>query len=361
MGTATLQVNLTALGNNHAALDARSSADTETAAVVKADGYGLGAPQIASELYTRGVKTFFVAAAEEGEAVKKVCTDSTVYVFSGYMREDAACYQSSELQPLLNSPEQLLQWKADMGSRSFGMQLDTGMNRLGFEADEFAAVAPDAVNSTLLTSHLACSDEPDNPMNGGQLKNFRQMTDSLVHDTHIARSLAATGGTLLGPDYHFDMVRPGIGMYGGLPYKDAQAVVTLKLPVIQSRWVKQGESVGYGAAWRADKDTRVATLAAGYADGIIRSLSAIACNAEVKNSDDNQSLYLYADGKPCPMIGRVSMDMITVDITALEVDPDAMELLNAEQTIDYVAARAATIGYEILTACGARYRRSYTR
>ncbi len=359
MGTATLQINLAALRNNHAALNALTSSATETAAVVKADGYGLGASQVAAALYSGGVKTFFVAAAEEGMAVRQVCTDAGIYVFSGYMRHDAAYYRDAELLPLLNSPEQLMHWKTDMGGRAFGMQLDSGMNRLGFEPEEFSTVHSDAVDSTLLISHLACADEPEHAMNPAQIKAFKTMTDSLAREHNVPRSLAATGGTLLGSEYHFDIVRPGIGLYGGLPFVDAEPVVTLTLPVIQSRRVKQGETVGYGAAWTAGKDTRVATLAAGYADGIIRAMSTITCNSGGNKSAEATPLNLYADGKPCPMIGRVSMDMVTVDITSLDGEPETMDLLNAEQTVDDLAARAGTIGYEILTACGTRYARSY--
>ena len=349
MTTAVLHINLQALVNNWQALHAKSGSATETAAVVKADGYGLGAAQIAKALYDKGAKTFFVAAAEEGEAVRSVCRDATIYVFSGYMPADAEVYRDSQLVPLLNSPAQWQQWHADMGSRAFGVQLDSGMNRLGFEADEFSKIANDAQQAQLLVSHLACSDEPQHAMNRQQLQAFHQMTDDVVRHAAVPRSLAATGGVLLGADYHFDMVRPGVGLYGGLPFADAHPVIRLSLPVIQTRSVIKGETVGYGGTWCASRDTRVATLAAGYADGIIRALG-----------NGTESLYLYADGVACPMVGCVSMDMLTVDVTALEDEPETLDLISEFQSIDDVATLAGTIGYEILTACGNRYRRIFT-
>lgn len=362
MTTAVLHINLQALVNNWQALHAKTGDTTETAAVVKADGYGLGAAATAQALYEKGVKTFFVAAAEEGEAVRRVCRDATIYVFSGYMPDDAEAYRDSLLLPLLNSPAQWQQWQTDMGSRAFGLQLDSGMNRLGFEPDEFNQIANDAQQAKLLISHLACADEPDHPMNQQQLQVFHQMTDEVVRETEVPRSLAATGGVLLGSDYHFDMVRPGIGLYGGLPFIDAQPVVRLSLPVIQTRTVQKGETVGYGGTWCASRDTRVATLAAGYADGIIRALGGSAGNQNKNDKDTSAAkpVSLYSDGVACPMVGRVSMDMLTVDVTELDGEPQALDLINAFQSIDDVATIAGTIGYEILTACGNRYRRIIT-
>lgn len=160
------------------------------------------------------------------------------------------------------------------------------------------------------------------------------------------QSLAATGGLLLGEAYHFDLVRPGIGLYGGLPFAGAQPPVTLSLPVIQVREVGRDEAVGYGAAWVADRPTRVATVAAGYADGIPRALA-------------GTGLSLYVGRSACPIIGRISMDLITVDISDLPIVPDRLDLLNDIQTPDVVAAAVETIGYEILTSLGPRYERVY--
>ena len=176
-------------------------------------------------------------------------------------------------------------------------------------------------------------------MNAYQLDQFHQMTDGIT----VPRSLAASGGILLGSDYHFDLTRPGIGLYGGLPVPHAEHVAYLDLPVVQIRELKEGEVVGYSNAWQADKPSKIATLSAGYADGIIRSLS------------DRATLF-HGD-TPCPLVGRVSMDLLTVDISALTEEPKSLTLLGAQQSVDDLARDAGTIGYEILTSLGGRYQR----
>ena len=191
-------------------------------------------------------------------------------------------------------------------------------------------------------SHLACADEPGHPMNTSQLKTFLEITDGVS----APRSLSATGGILLGPEFHFDMTRPGIGLYGGLPFTDATPVVRLSAPVIQTRELRPGETVGYGNSWTAEGLTRIATISCGYADGLIRAMGA--------------SAVVFAGDTPCPAAGRVSMDLITVDITHLDEEPKTLDLLCAEQTVDDLATAAGTIGYEILTSLGPRYDRRVT-
>ncbi|MEO0904678.1 MAG: alanine racemase, partial [Pseudomonadota bacterium] len=223
----------------------------------------------------------------------------------------------------------------------FGIQLDTGMNRLGMEMQEWAAVAELALaqKPRLVMSHLACADEPDHPMNPYQLDQFRKMTDGI----NAPRSLAATGGILLGPDYHFDLTRPGIGLYGGLPFADASPAIELDFPVVQVRDVAEGEVVGYGNAWQAKRPSRIATVSGGYADGITRILS--------------DKAIFYDGDTPCPVVGRVSMDLITIDITDLPNTPTKLNLIGPKQTVDNLAHSAKTIGYEILTQLGGRYNR----
>lgn len=191
-------------------------------------------------------------------------------------------------------------------------------------------------------SHLACADEPDTSMNAQQLACFQRMTDGL----DIPRSLAATGGIFLGPDYHFDLTRPGVGLYGGLPFADAAAVARLSLPVVQVRDLMPNEHVGYGCTWTADEPAVIATVSGGYADGLIRAMG-------------NEAIVFF-EGTPCPVVGRVSMDLITVDITHLGKTPAALDILCPEQSVDDLAEAAGTIGYEILTSLGARYRRRYS-
>ncbi len=342
MSTARLSINLHALASNWRALDAKT--DVETGAVVKADAYGLGAGPVANALAEEGVRKFFVAVAEEGAAVRQaIGPGPLIFVFSGHMEGDADLLRDHDLVPLLNSPEQFQRHIQALPVHPFGLQLDTGMNRLGLEPADWSALRnrAEALNPVLIMSHLACSDDPDHPMNRQQLDAFRGMTEGISSP----RSLAATGGTLLGPEFHFDLCRPGIGLYGGLPFADAKPVVTVDLPVIQVRDLAVGETVGYGNAWKARRPSRIATVAAGYADGLHRAIGG--------------GIDTFAGDLPCPVVGRISMDLVTVDVTDLPHTPERLRILNGHQTVDDLAEAAGTIGYEILTSLGRRYSRGY--
>jgi alanine racemase len=344
MAQPVLSIDLDAIRANWRALAALSGS-AEAGAVVKADSYGLGAARVAATLATAGARCFFVAEAQEGVALRQALGPAPeIHVFSGHMAGDAGALAGADLIPLLNSPEQAARHRAALPDHPFGVQLDTGMNRLGLEEADWLAFAPDllARKPRLLMSHLACADEPGHGMNAAQLGAFRRMTDG----TGAPLSFAATGGILLGPDYQFDITRPGIGLYGGAPFTDATPVVRLSLPVIQIRDVAAGETVGYGNAWTADRPARIATLGAGYADGLIRAMTG---RARVWHGDT-----------ACPVVGRVSMDMMGVDVTDLDETPEALDILCPAQGVDALAAMAGTIGYEILTSLGARYRRTYT-
>ncbi|WP_442773323.1 alanine racemase [Paenirhodobacter enshiensis] len=344
MTTASLRIDLDAILSNWRALDALSGTATQTAAVVKADCYGLGASRIARMLARNGVRTFFVACAEEGATLRQIVGEAPeIFILSGHCAGDTEMIGDLSLTPVLNSAEQMHRHFEALPGAAFGIQLDTGMNRLGFEASDWFAAAPAvlAAGPKLIMSHLACSDEADHPMNRQQLTEFKRMTEGMK----VPRSLSATGGTLLGSEYHFDLVRPGIGLYAGRPFEAGTPAVTLSLPVIQTREVHPGETVGYSNAWTADKETRVATVAAGYADGLSRRLGNVAT--------------LWAGDIPCPVIGKVSMDLITVDITHLDEVPDALDLIGPNQRVDAIGDLIGTIGYEILTSLGHRYQRSY--
>ena len=269
MGTATLTIDLGAIIANWRALDALSGC--ETAAVIKADAYGLGAEKVGRALARAGARTFFVATAEEGAALRQALGPGPVInIFSGHMRGDADMIGDMSLTPMINSVAQLTRHIEALPGHGFGIQLDTGMNRLGMEPAEWAAIREiaSAQSPALIMSHLACADEPDHVMNAQQLATFAEMTDGI----DAPRSFANTGGVLLGPDYHFDLCRPGIGLYGGLPFDKARPVAHLSLPVIQCRDIDEGETVGYGNAFTATRPSRIATLGAGYADGIIRAM-----------------------------------------------------------------------------------------
>ncbi len=343
MTSATLHIDLNALTANWQALDRMSRA--ETGAVVKCDGYGLGAERVARTLARAGARKFFVALAEEGAALRAALGPGPeIYVFSGHMPGDTDMIGDLHLVPMINSIDQMLRHVEALPGTPFGVQLDTGMNRLGMEPAEWAALRDIALQQSpaLIMSHLACADEPDHPMNAAQLDSFLQMTDGI----DAPRSLAATGGILLGPDYHFDVTRPGIGLYGGRPFDAAQPVVTLDVPVIQVRELTAGETVGYGNDWTAPEPCRIATIAAGYGDGVIRAMG--------------PKTEVFAGDQPCPVRGRISMDLIGVDVTHLPEVPSTLRLLGPEQGIDRLADNAGTIGYEILTALsGARHTRRY--
>ncbi len=344
MATATLTIDLDAIAANWRRLDRLTGPDVQTAAVIKADAYGLGVTRVARTLAQAGARRFFVAYAEEGAAVRQALGEGPqIAVLSGHMSGDTEMIHDLDLTPMLNSLEQITRHLEALPGHAFGVQLDTGMNRLGVEMLEWQAVAPILIEAgpELLMSHLACADEPDHPLNEVQLRAFVDMTDG----TGLPRSLSATGGILLGPRYHFDLTRPGVGLFGGLPFEGAQPAVTLALPVIQTREVAPGEAVGYGCTWVAETPVIIATVAAGYADGLPRTLS----NAAV----------LWDGDTPCPLVGRVSMDLITVDITHLAEVPRSLDILGPHQTVDALAEAGGTIGYEILTGLGPRYLRRY--
>ena len=376
-----LAIDLGAIAANWRALDALSAPEVETAAVVKADAYGCGAAEIGPALARAGARSFFVALPGEGAELRQALgPDPTIYILGGYappsppsatqspppaggrVREgnrieeaaridpDSPLYPTHDLRPVLNSAAQAAAWFRDHPRAPCAIQLDTGMNRLGMAAAEFATLGPLPPAVRLVMSHLACADQPGHHRNPAQLAEFTRQTEALPG---IPRSLAATAGILLGPGYHAHMTRPGIGLYGGWPFTAARPVVTLHLPIIQIHDLAPGQAVGYGAAWRAERRARIATLSGGYDDGLIRALGANARNGGATG---------FIDGQPLPFAGRVSMDLITLDVTDCPAAaPGAMvEIVGPHQSIDDLAAAAGTIGHEILTSLGSRYRRRYT-
>jgi alanine racemase len=270
-----------------------------------------------------------------------------IYCLNGIAEDDASAMRDAAIRPVLNAPEQV-RLARSMDALPCAIQIDSGMNRLGLEADEVADLfgGPCPLDARLVMSHLACSDDAAHPMNESQRAAF----EALAAHPRLAglpRSLAATGGVLLGPDYHYALTRPGIGLHGGLPFANGRAVVTLDVPVLQVRAVAEGETVGYGNTWTARRPSRIATIAAGYADGLIRAMGGGAA--------------AWFEGARLPMAGRVSMDLITLDATDAPglMAGHAVRLLGEAQGVDDLAAAAGTIGYEILTGLGSRYARRY--
>ncbi|ESQ89365.1 hypothetical protein ABAC460_12710 [Asticcacaulis sp. AC460] len=344
--TARLNIDLAALSHNYAALK-RAAGSAEVAPVVKADAYGLGMAAVAPYLARQGARTFFVARLAEGLALRTlVGVDPVIYVLDGLT--DPSAFAAQRLRPVLNTAEQFQLWLQGPSNVEAAVHIDTGMNRLGVRPDEVAALPdPGQHRLALVMSHLACGDEPNHPLNAQQLTAFRAAADRFPG---VARSLANSPGIYLGPDYGFDLVRPGICLYGGGPFglahPDIQPVAHLSARVLQIRDLKAGESVGYGATFVAERDMTLATIGLGYADGLLRSFA--------------PSGFVTVQGERRPLTGRVSMDVFTVDVTGMHVgDRTWVEVLGSSQNLDEVAAAAGTIGYEVLTRLGARVPRHY--
>ncbi|WP_422023571.1 alanine racemase [Pyruvatibacter mobilis] len=352
----SLTIDLGALARNWRAAH-EASGTARASAVIKADGYGLGAVEVARTLAEAGCRDFFVALPSEGIAVRSVAPDAAIYVLNGPMAGHVDGMADAGLIPVLNGPEQLALW-AQAGDRHgrplpASVMLDTGMNRLGFDEAALDALAPDAMHGIdlrLVLSHLACADDPSADMNIVQRAQFNRMRSRLPD---VEASLCNSAGIFLGPDYHYELTRPGVCLYGGSPFIAEPApfhhVVTVGAEVVQLRNVPAGETIGYGATFTAASDMRTATIAAGYADGIFRAAG-------------NRG-FAAINGVRVPYVGRVSMDLVVLDITALPdgaVRPgDQAEVLGPTISVDDLAQASGTIGYEVLTSLGSRYERRY--
>jgi alanine racemase len=351
---AILEIDLAAIVANWRLLAAKA-APAVCAAVVKADGYGLGAGPVAGALLAAGCRRFFVATLDEGLALREALGPAPeIAVFNGPLPGSAAEFATARLAPVLNSPAQLDDWAglAAAGKRKPLIQLDTGLNRLGLSAAELDGCRDRirAVEPAMLISHLACAETREHPLNATQLQRFRDARRRLPG---VEGSLAASSGIFLGAAFRFEAVRPGAALYGVNPVPGSanpmRPVVRLRAKIVQVRQIDSAESVGYGAAHVMDRPGILATAAIGYADGWPRSLSRRGCG--------------WLGGTRVPLVGRVSMDLATFDISDVpshEAHPGAMiELIGDRYGVDEVAADAGTIGYEILTALGARYHRVY--
>jgi alanine racemase len=351
---AILEIDLGAIVANWRLLAAKA-APAACAAVVKANGYGLGAAPAARALLKAGCRRFFVATLDEGIALRDALGAAPeIAVFNGPLPGSAAEFVAARLVPVLNDPGQIEAWEQlpDRAGLGAMLHVDTGLARLGLAPAEFKSAADRvaALGVTTVLSHLACADDPAHPLNAQQRGRFVAALRGLPNRT---ASLAASSGIFLGADFHFDEVRPGAALYGVNPQpgrpNPMRAVVRLNAKILQLRKIDSGESVGYGAAHIMDAPGILATAAIGYADGWPRSLSHRGGG--------------WLAGRHVPLLGRVSMDLATFDVSAVppaELHPGAMiELLGEHRSVDDAAADAGTIGYEILAALGARYHRVY--
>ena len=346
-----LRIDLGALARNWAFF-AENAQGAECAAVIKANGYGLGLAEVAQSLADAGCKTFFVAHGFEGEKARQALgPDPVIYVLNGVMAHEVPAFLATDLRPVLNDEGQVHLWaQAGLGQPA-AVHLDTGMNRLGLSEDDIDRVeeALFTLNLSLIMSHLACASDPQHPKNEMQRHAFVSLAARLPP---APLSLAASAGILLEGDYCFDLVRPGIGLYGGGPFDQdpvpLEPVATLEAPIIQLRSVGPGDTIGYGATWQADRRRMIATIALGYADGFLRSGS-------------NRGFAILG-GAVCPIVGRVSMDLITLDVSgagsAVKIGAMA-QFLGRAAPLDAQAQALDTIPYEILTRLGDRFERSY--
>ncbi len=328
--------------------------------MLKADAYGLGVAPVSRRLWREGARRFFVARPAEGVALRQALgptPDATVYVLDGCPDGSADALHAHSLVPVLNSLPQVGEWAAHARrvgrSLSAALHVDTGMNRLGLRPEEARALAQSVdalrgVEVELVISHLACADAPDEAMNGAQASSFAA-TAALFPQART--SLGASAGLLLGPQCRGHVVRPGVRLYGGggkdgRPDPRLRTVATLDAPILQVRNVLPGEAIGYGAAFRATRPMRVAVAAIGYADGVLRAAE--------------RTRYGWLAGARRALLGRISMDLIALDVTGCEAGPGArVELFGANLPLDEAAADAGTLAYELLAGISPRVRRAY--
>jgi alanine racemase len=351
--SARLRIDLGALAANYRALQ-RIAGPSEVAGVVKANAYGLGVGAVANCLAAAGCHSFFVSTLAEGLELRALEPGVRVFVLEGTAGEPGLC-RVAGLVPVLNTVAEVREWVAAGGAAPAALQLDTGMARAGLDAGGVAALAADpqllaALGPALVMTHLACADEPHHPLNRLQIERFAALRAALPP---APTSIGNSAGTLLGPEFRGDLVRPGIALYGGRPLaagaNPMREVVRLEARVLQLREVAAGTTVGYGAGWVAPAAARIATIGAGYADGYPRALG-------------NRG-YAFAAGQRLPVVGRVSMDLTTLDVASLPVGAlgvgDYVDLLGGGVPLEDAAERAGTISYEILARLSTRLARVY--
>jgi alanine racemase len=362
VATGVLTVDLDAICANWRKLE-KTAVPAECAAVIKADAYGCGLDPVARALALAGCKTFFVATLDEARAARAALPSAALYVLGGFIQNTGEAYAKIDAKPVMGDLNELAEW--DVFCRRSGwtggaaIHIDTGMNRLGLTRVEAQGLIP-RINAgdhgiTLVMSHLACAESLNHPLNARQLASFREIAGVF---SGVPASLSNSSGIFLGAPFQFDLVRPGAALYGVNPTPEAdnpmQAVVELKARVMQIRDIERGESVGYGGTWTARRPTRLAIVSAGYADGYLRAGS---------SNDGTRGADVMVAGKRCPVAGRISMDLMAVDVTDIEKNAvrrgHMVTLIGDGITVDELAHHFGTIGYEVLTSLGPRYARVY--
>jgi alanine racemase len=357
-----LTVDLDAIVANWRKLE-KTAVPAECAGVIKADAYGCGVGPVARALAGAGCKTFFVATLDEARAARAAIPSAAIYVLSGFFQNSGEAFARIDARPAIGDLNELAEW--DVFCRRSGwaggaaIHIDTGMNRLGLTVAEAQGIIPRITAGdhgiTLVMSHLACAESLNHPLNAKQLATFREIASLF---SGVPASLSNSSGVFLGAQFQFDMVRPGAALYGVNPTPEAdnpmQPVVELKARIAQIRNVEKGETVGYGGTWTARRPTRLAIVSVGYADGYFRAGS---------SNDGTRGADVVVAGKRCPVAGRISMDLMAVDITDLAHNAarrgHLVTLIGDGITVDELAHHFGTIGYEVLTSLGPRYARVY--
>ena len=357
-----LTVDLDAIVANWRKLE-KTAVPAECAGVIKADAYGCGVAPVARALAGAGCKTLFVATPDEARSARAAVPSAAIYVLNGFFQNCGDAYAKSDAKPVIGDLNELAEW--DVFCRRSGwtggaaIQIDTGMNRLGLTVAEAQGIIP-RINAgdhgiTLVMSHLACAESLNHPLNSKQLATFREIASLF---SGVPASLSNSSGVFLGSQFQFELVRPGAALYGINPTPEAdnpmQPVVELKARIVQIRNVERGESVGYGGTWTARRPTKLAVVSAGYADGYFRTAG---------GSDGTRSAEVIVAGKRCPIAGRISMDLMVIDVTDLPNNAarrgHMVTLIGEGITVDELAHHFGTIGYEVLTSLGPRYARVY--
>lgn len=362
-----LRVDLDALVANWRTLRAQAGG-AETSAVVKANAYGTGIEKAVPALAAAGCRTFFLAHVSGAIRARAVAPDVTIYVLNGLLPGSCGHLVAHNLRPVLGSLPEIDEWAAFCRAQGrpyeAAIHVDTGMNRLGLTVSEGLALAarPELKDFTpaLLMSHFVSAEERDNPLNLRQIEAFTAIRNALPG---LPASLANSSGIFLPQKPHFDLVRPGYALYGGNPTpgeaNPMRPVVELEGRIVQLRFVEADETVGYNGRWTAGGRRRIATVSVGYADGYPRSAS-----APGRGGETGLRGMALVGGHLCPFAGTVSMDLLAVDVTdapeSALVRGGPVTLIGGQLTVDEVGRRAGTIGYEILTGLGPRYRRVYT-
>ena len=354
-----LTIDLGAVAANHDIFLRMVGATCSIAGVVKANAYGTGMGRVAAKLFEKGCQRFFVATPDEGFALRTLLPEADIAVLGGGLPQNMGAFIEARIEPVLNSLYDIALWRDAARKRDQILpaiiHLDTGMNRLGLSADEGETLIKDpgllsGLDVKIVISHFACADEKDHPLTEHQYQRFHKFA---AHFPRAQKSLANSSGIFRRSDYHYDMVRPGMATYGLNPTPEVanpmNPVVSLEARILQVRHVKAGETIGYSATHSFKGAGLTATVGLGYADGFHRAHSGKA--------------KVFWQGIACPLVGRVSMDLVTVDISHLKGQlpqaGDWFEVLGPHQTADQLADVAGTIGYEVLTNLGSRYQRLY--